>query len=138
MLLGVGEGNFAVLVTIGVAVVAALLGGYFMPRFALFIAIGCIGLPFIVYGCILTSPQKASPEVYLGPSVYRERRLPTDTYLIDKFVPVRIVIFIVFVFAMLGGIAALLLGILTEPPYRVPRMRCLREQLEESHPNWYK
>ncbi|EPY43474.1 hypothetical protein AGDE_00447 [Angomonas deanei] len=138
MILGVGEGTFAVLLTIGVAILGALLGAYFMPKMSLFILLGCICLPLIVYGCILSSPKAPNPVPSLPPVVYREAVLPSNTDLIDKFLPVRIVIFLILVFSMFGGIATLLLDIMKEPPYTVPRMRCLREQLEEAHPTWYK
>lgn len=140
MILGVGAGTFAVLVAVGVAILVALVGAYFAPQSALFIFIGCLLLPFFVYGCILTAPHDSTGSSTAVPAAtyYRERQLPANTDVIDKFVPVRIVIFVVMALATIGGLAFYILALVSSPPYEVPRVRCLREQLEEAHPSWYR
>lgn len=137
MILGVGAGTFAVLLTIGVAVLFAAIGCYLAPDFALFILIGCLALPLIVYGCIISAPR-ATPEVAPPFSPYRETLMPADSTLIDKFMPVRIVMLLVTALTVFGGVAYQLLSMLGAPAYTVPRMKCLREQLEEQHPSWYR
>eukprot|EP00796_Vickermania_ingenoplastis_P009571 gene9571-6726_t len=72
-------------------------------------------------------------------SPYREQpMLPSDETAFDTYLPVRLVVVILAGLSVLGGVGAHVGLILLEPPYKVPRMRCLREQLEEAHPTWYK
>ncbi|KAL7698907.1 hypothetical protein NQL31_000387 [Lotmaria passim] len=142
MVLGVGAGTFAVLLTIGVCVFFGLLGAYFAPEASLYIALGCIILPLVVYGCILTAPHGPAPgsgaEAAGAVFYYRERQLPSNTDVIDKYLPVRIVVFVVLALGTLAGFALQIILLCSSKPYETPRVRCLREQLEEAHPTWYK
>lgn len=141
LVLGVGAGTFAVLLTIVVCVVVALLGAYFAPEATLYIIIVCILLPLIVYGCILTAPHGTpadSGSAADAPLYYRERQLPANTDVVDKYLPVRIVVFVVLALGTLAALAFQILLLCGSPPYETPRVRCLREQLEEAHPTWYK
>ncbi|KPA76068.1 hypothetical protein ABB37_08200 [Leptomonas pyrrhocoris] len=140
MVLGVGAGTFAVLLTIGVCVFFGLLGAYFAPQAALYILLGCVLLPLIVYGCILTAPHGPAADTGTTAAVYyyRERQLPANTDVIDKYLPVRIVVFIVLALGTLAAIVFQILLLCSSPPYETPRVRCLREQLEEAHPTWYR
>ncbi|CAJ1986807.1 hypothetical protein conserved [Leishmania donovani] len=140
MILGVGAGTFAVLVTVGVAILIALVGSYLAPQSALFIILGCTVLPFIVYGCILTSPHgpAANTTAVVPATYYRERQLPSNTDVIDKFLPVRVVVFIVVALGLFAGVAFHILTLVNSPPYKAPRVHCLRQKLEEAHPTWYR
>jgi hypothetical protein len=141
MVLGVGAGTFAVLLTIGVCIFAGLLGAYFAPEASLYILLVCIVLPLIVYGCILTAPHSQAADtstITAAVFAYRERQLPVNTDVIDKYLPVRIVVFIVLALGTLAAVAFQILLLCGSPPYETPRVRCLREQLEEAHPSWYK
>lgn len=40
-------------------------------------------------------------------------------------------------FAVVVGVIGNIFFVFMEPPYRVPRIRSLRDQLEEAHPTWY-
>ncbi|KAG5484255.1 hypothetical protein CUR178_07411 [Leishmania enriettii] len=140
MILGIGDGTFAVLVTVGVAIVIALFGSYVAPQSALLIILGCAMLPFIVYGCILTAPHGpiTNSTTLFNAADYRERPLPSNTDLIDKFLPVRIVVFILMALGTFSGLAFHIFTLVNSPPYETPRVRCLRQQLEEAHPSWYR
>ncbi|KAK7194587.1 hypothetical protein NESM_000376900 [Novymonas esmeraldas] len=137
MILGVGAGTFAVLVAVGVAVLIALIGSYVAPQSALVILLGSLVLPFVVYGCILTAPHGPLPDASTA-TLYRERVLPSNTDVVDTFLPVRIVVFLVLALGTLAGLAMHVLSLVNSPPYEVPRVRCLRQQLEEAHPSWYR
>lgn len=136
MILGVGAGTFAVLLAIGIAVLFAVLGSYLLPDAALFVLLGCVALPLVVYGCILTAPRAVTGEPAAF-SPYRDTPMPVNSELVDRLMPVNIVVFILMTLAALGGIAFQVLSCLTAPPYTVPRMKCLREQMEAAHPTWY-
>lgn len=147
MILGVGDGTFAVLFATAVAILIAIVGAYFAPDATLFILIGCLALPLIVFGCILSAPKASSGPPAGGSTSnssspyyypYREQPFSPDTALIDTFLPVRIVVFLVLFLGLLAGIGFCVLDVAAEPPFAVPRMRCLREQLEEAHPSWYR
>ncbi|KAG5485039.1 hypothetical protein LSCM1_07119 [Leishmania martiniquensis] len=140
MILGVGAGTFAVLVSVGVAIAIALVGSHLAPQSALFFIVGCASFPFIVYGCILTAPHGPIADS-ITPSEathYRERPLPSNTDLIDTFAPVRIVIVTLMAVATVSGLAFHLFTLMNSPPYEAPRVRCLRQRLEEAHPSWYR
>lgn len=47
------------------------------------------------------------------------------------------VLVILMVLAIVVGAAGKILFICMEPPYKVPRIRSLRDQLEDAHPTWY-
>ncbi|GET86586.1 hypothetical protein, conserved [Leishmania tarentolae] len=140
LILGVGAGTFAVLITVGVAILIALVGSYLAPHSTLFIIIGCFLLPLIVYGFILTSPRGpvANTTTVVPSTFYRERQLPSNTDVVDKFVPVRIVIVVLMALGLLSGVAFYILTLVKSPPYEVPRVHCLRQKLEEAHPTWYR
>lgn len=141
LVLGVGAGTFAVLLTIAVCVVVALLGAYFAPESALYIIIGCLLLPLIVYGCILTAPHGTAANSGTATTAllyYRERQLPANTDVVDTYLPVRIVVFVALAFGTLAAVGFQVLLLCGSPAYETPRVRCLREQLEEAHPTWYK
>lgn len=148
MIGGVGDGTFVMCIAIGVGVLLCILGWCFVPDAILGIFIAAVVLPLMVYGLLLTAPKKAAlnttpidEEAMLRRSLaYRERVfLPSDTTAVDTFLPVRLVVFLLMFFCGLGGFGMqIVFTLILEPPYKVPRMRCLREQLEEAHPSWYK
>ncbi|CAJ1018664.1 hypothetical protein Q4I30_001689 [Leishmania utingensis] len=140
MTLGVGAGTFTVLVTVSVAILLALVGYYLAPESALLIILGHVALPFIVYSGILTAPHgsAANTTTALDSTPYRERQLPSNTYPVDKLVSVRIVVLVVLALSVLAGISLHILTLAKSPPYEAPRVRCLRQQLKEAHPSWYR
>lgn len=141
IVLGVGAGTFAVLLSIGVCIFIGLLGVYCAPESSLYILLVCITLPLIVYGCILTAPHGPAASTSTTSAVryyYRERQLPSNTDVTDTYLPVRIVVFIVLALGTFAAVAFQILLLCGSPPYTTPRVRCLREQLEEAHPTWYK
>lgn len=136
MIAGIGDGTFAVLVAFLVAMLAAVVGGYLIPDAVLPITVGCIALPLVVYGCILSAPHKVTPVPFTD-SPYRERPPPTSD-LIDTYLPVRITVSLLLILSSIAGVGYQFLTILKGPAYQVPRMRCLRERLEQAHPTWYR
>ncbi|KEG10316.1 hypothetical protein DQ04_03881010 [Trypanosoma grayi] len=138
MILGVGDGTFAILVVSTFSIVGALVGSYVCPRFAIPIGAAFLSLPFAVYGCILSAPHDPVPPPLPPTSYNRERRLLPDAAVVDYFLPVRIVALLVLAIAVLAALAYHTVLVVREPPYKAPRVRCLREQLEEMHPTWYR
>lgn len=148
MIGGIGDGTFVMCVVIGVGVLLCIVGWCFIPDAILGIFVAAIVLPLIVYGLLLTAPKKlpsnasaVDEEAILRRSLaYRERVfLPSDMTAVDTLLPVRLVVFLLLFLSVVGGFGVqIVFTLVLEPPYRVPRMRCLREQLEEAHPSWYK
>lgn len=56
----------------------------------------------------------------------------------NALLPIQVVVIVVMVTFIFVGLGVHVALVVLEPPYRVPRMRCLREQLELAHPTWYK
>ncbi|KPI86943.1 hypothetical protein ABL78_3989 [Leptomonas seymouri] len=140
MILGVGAGTFAVLLTVAVCVFFGLIGAYLAPNRMLYILLVCITLPLVVYGCILTAPHgpAAGTGIPTAAFYYRERQLPLNTDVVDTYFPVRTVVFLVLALGALAAISFQIILLYKSPPYETPRVRCLREQLEEAHPTWYR
>lgn len=146
MIGGIGDGTFAVCIAIAVGVLLCLVGYCVAPSALLGFVVVLIVLPFAVYGFILTAPKKGNSNDNINYAVvstphyrYRERQiLPSDATAFDNFFPVRLVLLLVLGLASVGSVGIHIGLTLMEPPYKVPRIRCLREQLEEAHPTWYR
>lgn len=139
MILGVGAGTFAVLFAAAISVVIAAVGSYLIPRASMFMLMAVFVLPLIVYGCILTAPRQSDvSNATVVASAYREQQLPSTTDIVDTFLPVRLTIFLLVCSGTLGGVAYSILSVVKGPSYEVPRVKCLRQQLEEAHPTWYR
>ncbi|KAG5510349.1 hypothetical protein JKF63_07678 [Porcisia hertigi] len=139
LILGVGAGTFAVLVSVAVALLIALVGSYLAPQWTLFIILGCLVLPFVVYGCILTAPRGPVDDTpALAATYYRERQLPSNTDIVDRLSPVRIVMLLVMILGTFAGLAFHVVTLANSPPYEAPRVHCLRQRLGEAHPSWYR
>ncbi|ESL07741.1 hypothetical protein TRSC58_04566 [Trypanosoma rangeli SC58] len=136
MILGVGDGTFAILLVTVFGIIVTLVGSYVQPRWALFIGVACLSLPFVVYGCILSAPREELPSVLPVTPYNRERQLPLDAVVVDYFLPVRIVAMLLLSLALIAAVVYNVFLVVWEPPYKAPRVRCLRERLEELHPTW--
>ncbi|ORC86935.1 uncharacterized protein TM35_000252310 [Trypanosoma theileri] len=138
MILGIGDGTFAILFVTVFGIVMTLVGSYMLPRLAIVIGAVSLSLPFIVYGCIISAPHGPVPPPMPPTSYNREQPLRMDIALVDYFLPVRIVAMLVLILALAAGVGYYVLLVVREPPYKAPRVYSLREQLEELHPTWYR
>ncbi|EAN83902.1 hypothetical protein C3747_66g187c [Trypanosoma cruzi] len=138
MILGVGDGTFAILFVTVIGIIVTLIGSYVQPRLALPIGLVCFLLPFLLYACILSAPHGRLLPPLPDTPYNRERRLPPDAVVVDHLLPVRIGVMILLFLAFFAAVGYHVLLVIWEPPYKAPRVRCLREQLKELHPTWYR
>ncbi|AAZ13228.1 uncharacterized protein TEOVI_000094000 [Trypanosoma equiperdum] len=142
MILGLGDGTFAILFFIILGIVGTLFGSYVCPRLVLPIGLACAAMPFIAYGCIISSPHDPVPAPLPQTSYNRERPFPTnpdEAVVVDYLFPVRVVLMVLTCGSLLAAAGYYVVRVVVlEPPFKAPRVQCLREQLEEEHPTWYR
>jgi len=137
MIGSVGDGTFAVLLVSAASIVIALLGGYFVPRAALLIALVAVCLPFIAFGIIASAPKRVSLTPTAVNPFYREE--PASTGTVDSFFPIRLILVIVLALGLLVGVVyRLAVLVLQAPPFTAPVVQCKRQRLESLHPSWFK
>jgi hypothetical protein len=121
LIIGLGKGTFAVLVTFIIAVVIALLGALVRPQQAALIAVAAACLPLIVFGLIAAAPVDGE----------------YDDVAIDKLYPVRIIIFLVlFICGAISMLGNSVVNAIFSPKYSAPRTTCRRQILKTNHPTW--
>ncbi|KAH9598372.1 hypothetical protein LSM04_004482 [Trypanosoma melophagium] len=138
MILGIGDGTFAILFVTVLGIIATLIGSYVLPRLAVVIGAASLSLPFIVYGCIISAPHGPVPPPIPSTSYNREQPLRIGAAVVDYFLPVRVVAMVILILALAAGLGYYILSVVREPPYKAPHVYSLREQLEELHPTWYR
>ncbi|RNF27197.1 uncharacterized protein Tco025E_00571 [Trypanosoma conorhini] len=138
MILGVGDGTFAILFVTVFGIIVASVGAYLQPRWALPIGVACLALPFLVYGCIISAPREHPPSVLPATPYSRERQFSVNAVVVDHFFPIRVGAMILLLLALLAAAVYNVMLVVREPPYKAPKVRCLRERLEELHPTWYR
>lgn len=137
MILGVGDGTFAILFVSVAAIVLAIIFAYLLPKLALATTLVCLSLPFIVFGIIASAPRKSSSAVSVRASLYDD--LPFDSSDVnDTLLPVRVVLLVVLCLGLLTAFAVYVYDVLNAPLFTAPTVQCRRKQLEALHPSWYK
>lgn len=138
MILGVGDGTFAILFVTVASILLAFTFAYFFPRAALFSTALCIALPFITFAIIESAPRKAAPVPTASTSaLYHEQPMDASD-VVDTLFPVRIVLLTLLCLAVLVAFGVYVYDVLNAPLYTAPTVQCRRKQLEALHPSWYK
>jgi hypothetical protein len=123
LILGVGKGTFAVLVTLAIAILLSLLGAMIKPQQAALITIASLILPAIVLGLVAAAPK---------PGEY-------DDVSIDSYYPVRVTLIVLQLLGLLlAFFADVVLPVLKSPKYYAPRTESRRKLLKANHPTWVK
>lgn len=140
MILGVGEGTFALLFISVASLLLAVVLAYLAPRMALTTTLGCLSLPFIAFGIISSAPRKGSapvPTAAASAGLYREPSF-SDTNVNDSLLPVRVVLIVIPCIGLIAAFAVYVYDVLNAPLFTAPTVQCRRKQLEALHPTWYK
>lgn len=156
MIGGIGAGLFAVLLVAAIALLLACVVSYMFPDFTFFVFLGCAVLPVLTFAVIMSAPyepvgrlktgragqgtEAPTPVPKLPSSVFYPSDGQTSDFsdIVDEWFPVRVTMFVVAVAGVLLGSAYSFVLALTAPPYVAPQVQCLRRQLEQLHPTWYR
>ena len=147
LILGLGVGTFAVLITFIICLVLFAFLGYLVPRAALYIFLGLMAIPWIVFAIIDSAPRRPSNDALShiddsssSASGSDAAAASTVSGLVveDTLLPVRIVLLLLLSLGVLGGLGLRALDVLNAPPFTAPTVQCRRKQLEAIHPSWYK
>lgn len=149
LILGLGVGTFAVLVTFIICLVLFVFLGYLAPRAALYIFLGLMAIPWVVFAIIDSAPRRAIPSgtntvdsssSSSGSDTTTAGGSPTVAGLVveDTLLPVRVVVLLLLSLGVLGGLGLRALDVINAPPFTAPTVQCRRKQLEAIHPSWYK
>lgn len=155
MMLEVGE-SFGLILFVSVTLFLLRRAGWLVLPYFMYgaLAICAFFLTGVSYGVSFSASPNYSPLLKItGASVsravderggvyrlYRDKNWPAEIVDREKSSTSLILIVLVSILALgiLIGLAGKVLFIFMEPPYKVPRIRSLRDQLEEAHPTWYR
>lgn len=145
----IGVGPFLIFLLCVVALAFFFGGWYLFPQGVPIFLVISVALPLVIFVLLraafdysqpLVNEESNSSGTALGVlDGYREKGYDPSTFTaVDTYIPIRLVVFILLLLGLVGGVGVYVALRLLEPPYKVPRMRCLRDQLAEAHPSWIK
>lgn len=153
---GIGAGLFAVLIVAAIALVVAIVVSYMFPDFTFFVFLGCAALPVLTFACIMSAPYEPLGSGYASNANNNgdggaQTRLPATVFypndgsnpsdrsdITDDWFPAKVAMMVIVILGMLLGASYSIVLALTAPPYVAPKVLCLRRQLEQMHPTWYR
>ena len=132
LILGMGPGLFAVVLTAAIAILLALVISYLYPDYAVYVFAAFLLLPLLVFGILMSAKEKKTydPTRMIGDD---------DVEITDSMYAVRVLLLVLFAISIAAYyVYHYVFEVLYAPPFLAPHVTTRRRHLESSHPTWFR